>query len=183
MSTTNEDSMSIPELIETLLGDDDWAAIDAAEALGAIRAKEAVPALIQTLHAEDWHRLLRESLDHAQKCGDLRGAVAIAEHVGSSIHDLQMKSAEALALIGDKRAVPELIAVVQNDDGIIYVRCAAMRALGVLKAEEAIPILASLLTSQEGTTYVQTCRVAEEALENIGSPEALEAIRRWKDSR
>lgn len=183
MSTANPDDgmkqADIPELIETLLGDDDWAAIDAAEMLGAMRAKEAVPALIQTLHAEDWYRYYHELMGRARRAGNWGAAVGIAEHLGTSIHDLQIKSAEALARIGDRRAVPELIAIVQDEDIIMDVRCAAMIALGRLKAEEAVPILASLLTSDKGTIIV----VAEKSLEYIGSPEALEAVRKWRESR
>ena len=109
----------IEDLIKTLQTDyyDEWEAMKAAEKLGQLRARKAVPALIVALHSQD---LLRawNALDSMTKVAF--GGVGEGT---SAINELRCTAAEALGKIGNERAVPDLLSVLnsgKSDDLAIF---------------------------------------------------------------
>lgn len=115
----------VDDLVKTLQTNyDEWEAAKAAEKLGQLRAREAVPALIVALHSQD---LLKawNALDTTTKIafgGVGEGIMAIIT--------LRCAAAEALGKIGDEKAVPELLTVLNtNPKNNLPIR--QLNALGV----------------------------------------------------
>ena len=101
---------SIDDLIEILRSGDEWDAVEAAKELGQRKVQEAVPVLIEALHSEKSLKAW-ENLDTKTKIafgGVGEGIVAI--------NALQCASANALAMIGDERALTELLKALQTTD-------------------------------------------------------------------
>lgn len=95
----------------------------------------------------------------------------------------------ALGLSGDERALQPLIA--QVSDQSVMVRINLAEALGRLGRAEAVHALITLLHDARTTSiYVNeqfqtmgVCDFAAAALQQIGTPEALEAVQVWKKKR
>jgi hypothetical protein len=92
--------------------------------------------------------------------------------------------AHALGLLGDRRAVNPLVDVLTDKNK--YVRAASAEALGELGDNRATqPLIASLkddtyIKLKYDWLYFCVCDAAAEALERIGTPEALDAVVRWR---
>ncbi len=123
----------IDDLINILQTDYEWEAAKAAEKLGQLRAKKAVPALIVALHSQDllddWNAL--DSMTKVAAGGVGEGIMAIIS--------LRCAAAIALGEIGDETAVPELLAVLNSkdpDDLDIYMD--VIKALANFSSPEAV---------------------------------------------
>lgn len=100
----------VEELINILQTGNEWDAVNAAKKLGQLRAKEAIPVLIDALYSKDsleaWN-----ALDDTTKIafgGVGEGIIAI--------NALRRAAAEALGEIGDKKVIPELLAILNSKD-------------------------------------------------------------------
>jgi HEAT repeat protein len=120
----------VDDLIDILQDGDEWEAAKAAETLGQLRAKKAVPALIIALHSQD---LLQDwnALDTMTKIA----FGGVGEGI-TAIETLRCAAAQALGEIGDERAVPELLAVFNSEGPDIHVD--AIKALANFSSPEAI---------------------------------------------
>lgn len=88
------------------------------------------------------------------------------------------KAANALKSIGNP-AIPTLVEALQvKSHRFLRVRAEAARVLGELKAAEAVGPLIGLLT--ESDKWYDVKKIAVEALENIGGPEAEQAAKAWR---
>lgn len=119
---------------------------DAATALGALADPTAVQPLIDVLRNEDgyYHSVVRAAA--ASSLAQIKSARAIdalIEALRDPIAEASAEAVRALATLGDPRAVPPLIAVVQNADGYFFsaVRLAAVLALTQLGGEPAAAAL------------------------------------------
>jgi hypothetical protein len=146
---------SVKQLIRKLSDPDHAVRLDTIKALGATGDREAVQPILEALN------------DPSKR---IRGAAA-----------------QALGQLQDTAAVPALISALS--DVASEVRGAAAEALGQLQAEEAVPALIDLLADTKRSTqkYRVGARrvydVAAEALERIGTPEALTALARWRHNQ
>ena len=98
----------LENLINVLQTGDEWDAADASVSLGRLRATQAVPALILALHSKDalkdWNAL--DKMTRIAFGGVGEGLVAI--------NALRCAAAHALGEIGDEKAIPELLAVLNS---------------------------------------------------------------------
>jgi HEAT repeat protein len=86
--------------------------------------------------------------------------------------DVTVHSIEALATIGDPRAVPELLSVLHDGARGSLVRATAARALGKLGAASAFEGLVSAANDSDGSVRV----AATLALGDLGDPRALPTL-------
>ena len=144
----------VDKLIEQLRKDKDWVdRCDAAERLGKIGDKKAVPALVEALYAK--HTDDAKSADF-KKMGFGSPSVFVAE-----------KAARALGEIKDPQSIKPLIAVLHLDS----IGEEAKKAL-VKIGEPCVEFLADALHSTEPVTRIRSV----EALGKIGSQKAVEPL-------
>jgi HEAT repeat protein len=154
------------------------------EALGDLKNAEAVEPLIDVLN--DAENEVRRSA--AKALGHL-GAKWAAEPLIAALTDpekrVRSSAADALGELGDGRAVEPLIAAL--NDANAEVRSNVAEALGKMRdaraVEPLIPLLIDTDKAEGANTFASTTRVcdtAARALEAIGTPEALEAVRSWR---
>lgn len=105
--------------------------VEAVEALGELRNRLAIPALVGALRDEN--RLVRKSAAEALgKIGDTRALGSLIEALDDEDCFVQAKAAAALGKIGDKRAVDPLIRFI-HDAKHEYVRETARAALNAIR--------------------------------------------------
>jgi HEAT repeat protein len=139
-----------------------------ARALGRLGDARAIPMLVGVFM--DWHDGVRGAgIDGFISLGAAQALPALSETVAAHKHSwARSHAAEALGRLGDARAVPTLIAAL--DDAEWLVRTSAAEALGVLRAREAVTALGKhLLEEHVGWR-------AAEALKEIGDEAAIPAL-------
>lgn len=161
---------------------------EAATALGKIGDPSAIPALAAAL------------LDDVEKAAHalvkIDPEVAIEHLIVALAKETKMTRATAVVALGEtgnKRAVEPLIGVLQNDP-VLEIRCLAAIALGEVGDERAVPPLIDALQSTEKAYSVfndllfdseprHLCDDAADALEKIATPEAMSAVRQWRQTQ
>ncbi len=138
--------------IEPLLKDDDpRVKAAAAEALGELGDKGAVPQLV-------------DAVDFSVSGGGDRESRAINE--------ANKQIAQALGLLGDKQGTSTLIKMARSKDNIVKLE--AVRALGLLRDPAALDTLMDLATDDNTEPFI--AKKAIMALGRIGDPKAVPAI-------
>ena len=177
----------IPALIDCFQ-DQKWEVrIQAEEALGRM-GEDAVPALIQELESpdQDVRILATKSLGRIGK--DAYDAISLLiEGLQDSSSGVRWQSSLALRKIGEN-AVPALIQELQNPN--LEVCHSAARILGQIgsDAEIAVPILIQLVQNEDESARrlantLVTSSVAIEALEGIGTMEALNVVAKYDENK
>lgn len=142
----------------------------------------AVPSLCLALKHE--HLFVRFSVAHI--LGEIRDPKAIPyliAHAKDKDNWIRETVVEALGKIGDKSATLVLLTALKDRTG--SVRWQAAKALGEIKDETATEGLIERL-SDRVKPYLKKqriCEVAAEALENIGTSEALAALEEWRHNQ
>jgi HEAT repeat protein len=143
----------------------------AAESLGELSDKRAVPALAQSL---------RDPVDAVRRCsamalgrlGDPAAVPALVDALQDEAQGARMFSARALGNLGDNRAVIPLTEALEDEDS--SVRATAAKSLGQLRDKRATPTLIKALADRD--RFVRDN--AAWALGEIGDPRAVEALTR-----
>jgi HEAT repeat protein len=186
------DKNAIPVLITCLADTDSEVRWSAAHVLGHFHDESAIQPLIETLN--DPEENVRGAAITA--LGELKNPRAV-EALIAMLPD----SVEALLAIGDNRAVEPLIAQLRNErlkrDNYlrIRVRRRIIEALGDFADARAVHVLVESLDDWEGeglrTTefestgggvFPSVCHYAAKALDKIGTPQAIEHVRRWRST-
>ena len=159
---------AVPGLLKALEEPDASVRLDAAEALGLLKAKEALAALKQTAQT-DQDGLVRQ---HAAIAVIQTGGDTILGEVAKNLRDenpeVAAHAAVTLGRVGDRRIVPNLLEAFQTEDP--YVGSAIAWALGELKDARAVSWLVAAL--ENGFVPAN----AAEALGRIGDPDAVPAL-------
>lgn len=166
------------ELLIAALRDNNWnVRRSAAYALGKIKDARAVAPLIAALR--DTVGFVRRSAANALgQIGEPSVVPLIAALCNEDEH-VRSHAAHALGIIGDIRAVKPLIAALRDPERLV--RRNAAEALGQIGDEQAVEPLIALLTDTEKLLYgIRVCDAAADALTQIGTREAVEAVRRWQ---
>jgi HEAT repeat protein len=147
--------------------------IDAARELRRMRAKEAAQPLVPLLRHED--PLVREEAAYALlELGDpaavqpLIDAVELASNA-KGIGRANSKIAEALGVLGDRKATPTLLKMTETKDA--FVKLAAVTALGRLADPAGVPALIRLVEN-ESTEPLVTKR----AIIALGELKAVQSL-------
>ncbi|MCD4684761.1 MAG: HEAT repeat domain-containing protein [Anaerolineae bacterium] len=84
--------------------------------------------------------------------------------------------------MGDTQAVEPLIAVLRDEKkGVRWHVARALGKLGDVRAAE--PLIAALQNDARVLLKGRVCNEAAKALEQIGTPEALDAVRQWREEQ
>src|SRR5688572_29563593 len=135
------------ELLIGALARRDGVSRSAARELGRIRDERAIAPLIGLLGEASINQAAAEAL---LAFGD-KAVEPLMEMLKTGNGDARQAAAFALGELRDKRAVEQLILVVQTDD-VYAVRTAAVTALGQIKDSRAIWVLVATLRMRDETT-------------------------------
>ncbi|MBN1678639.1 MAG: HEAT repeat domain-containing protein [Anaerolineae bacterium] len=129
--------------------------------------------LIASLQADDWDTR-HYAANILAEVGDVRAVDPLIAVLRDDDPAVRQASARTLGFLGNQRAVEPLIAAL--DDLILGVRQAAVDALGRLGNARAAAPLITLLADTEADTDFK----AANALEAIGTRDALDAVKKWR---
>jgi len=155
------------EAIRSMLQDPDPSVRDdAADAIGRLNDKEAVPMLLQLLNdpSED---VRHEAIQNLCRLGVREAAVPIAKLLGDSSPKVREEAADALGRLRATETAPALIqALNDKNEGV---RGEVIAALGEIKAREAVPYLRRIYDTDPGPHRIRLIR----ALQSLGDSEPL----------
>ncbi len=120
---------------------------NAARALGILRGRSALPALIGVLRSKD-DLLMYESLVAIQKINDPSAAPRIAFLLRDLNERIQIKAIETTGMLGNKEALRDLTALMDRDRST-KVKRAAMGAIGMLADGASRPLLTRFLNDKD----------------------------------
>jgi len=147
-----------------------WERHEAVEALGAMRNRQAVPALIKALKDEDDYGPVRyEAVEALGLIGDVQAVPALIEVLSDKNTKawVRYRAIEALRLIGDPQAVPALVKALKDED-VKYTAAESLVKIG----SPAVPSLLEAFKSNDKDVTMK----AAEALGLIGDPQAVPAL-------
>jgi len=173
------DASAIPALMIALNDEKPYMRVAAADALACIKDPAAVTGLLEALL--DKNRMIGVSAAEALgRIGSAEAVPGLLEALHHAESDVRRASAEALGMIKDSRAVPGLLAALH--DPVSYVRRAATEALGAIGDDVAVPELVARLAdeSKEWWQNEGVSDIAVQALERIGTGQALAAVENWR---
>jgi HEAT repeat protein len=153
-----------------------------ANALSELKDERIIEDLIYTLqHDKDSGvRILS-----ARTLGEIANVRAIDSLIYALQHDeslyVRWSAAKALGKIADVRAIETLMYVLQHDQDK-NVRLESARALGIIGDSSVILSLVKALNDVSRSGMFRVCDIAAKALEKIGTPEALQAVKEWRES-
>lgn len=102
------DERAVEPLIRLLRARDFGTRVAAAKALGKLRAREAIPALVESVDEGPEDVMRAWSIDALGKIGSDEVVPKLIETLGSEHRGLRRTAAAALAEIGDQEAIPAL---------------------------------------------------------------------------
>ena len=142
---------------------------DAAQTLGKLGDRAAVPALIRAL--KDEHHMVRMyAVMSLRQLGDRSAVPALIQALKDKDSSVRMDAAQALGKLGDRAAVPALIEALKDDSE--YVRSYAASALESLGDRSAVPALVEALKDKD--SWVRTRSAL--ALGRLGDKSALPVL-------
>lgn len=146
-------------------------------ALGEIGIAYAIPTLID-IYKNDEFELRCFSIYALGRIADSQCLPYIIDALESDNPVMRYWAAITICTMQEPKTTPNLIGVL--NDPSVAVRHFAALALGRLRSPEAASPLIKRLSDNEIYYDERICDTAAEALEKIGTPEALEAVRRWQ---
>ena len=120
---------------------------NAARALGILRGREAVPQLVEAAHSKDTD-VIYESIVALQKIRDASAGPRLSFRLRDLDPKVQVAAVEAMGLLLNRDAIPDLIALL-NDSHDDRVRRAALTSLAMLPSEQNRPIYARFLNDKD----------------------------------
>lgn len=157
----------------------------AAKALRLIRSPDSVPALIKAL--DDENGRVRDTVASSIiEIADLQYVPILVSNIRSDSVNLRKTSAWILGGLKVRSALPVLRELIRDTDS--GVRAHAIGALGEIGNQTVVADLTQQLSDQASFTSIagepilsmSVADVVARALVQIGTPEALEAVERWK---
>lgn len=152
---------AVPSLLDAIRHDEWLVRLHAVEALGKLKAREAVDPLLSVLFNDSDEAVREDAVRALGEIGDARAVDFLLTAMKTP--GLRVLAIEALGKIGDRRAVPALTAVVTGQGRPDHVRpvhgcgdrwedemsaqAAAVKALAQIRDEAAVPVLVAALTN------------------------------------
>lgn len=163
-----EDAYALPSLIHAARDGDPTIRSNAIWALGIIQDDEALPALLRALDDND-PGVRRAAADGLKELGNPQAADALLR----TLHDPNPKvaAAAALALLMDRRTVPELLRIMGGESNRVARAAAALPSVG---HDLTAPTLIDRLASPHTDTETKVDAAA--ALGMIGDGEAVQPL-------
>ncbi len=195
------------ESIRKILNDENSRVRSAAVvALGNLKYKSAVPEFLERLRGDPVADVRADAAYAIGQAGDSTAVPALLDALRGKNQKIRGAAALALGYIGDRTSITELQTILNNEQEVGEIRCAAGESLIRLKDETSIPTLVDLLL---GTFFYEGREIhaleemgeaavpgfirllnskgmeegpaaAAKALKRIGTKEALDAVRKWE---
>lgn len=151
---------------------------NAARALGVLRARAAVPVLVEALKSKD-SRLMYESLVALQKTRDRSAGPNVAFLMRDLDERVQLAAIETAGILGSKEAVPGLKRVLESPANK-KVRRAVLVALAQIGDPANRPLFLSLVADKDDDARA----AAAEGLGRLASAEDRPTVEKaWSDER
>ncbi|GIU80614.1 MAG: phycocyanobilin lyase [Bryobacteraceae bacterium] len=151
---------------------------NALRALGILRARSALPVLVEALRSKE-SRLIYEALISIQKIRDRSVADRVAFLVRDLDEKVQLAAIETAGLLGSKESVPQLLRVLDSPRNK-QVRRAAVLALAQIAPPESRNQFLSLLSDPDDSIRA----AAAEGLGRLANPQDAAAIdKAWSAER
>lgn len=175
-----------PEIVQVLVGVTSGSSAmesraNAARALGILRARDGVPALLNALKSKDT-RLMHESLVALQKVRDPAAGPRVVFLVRDLDEKVQLAAIETVGLLRTREAAPDLKRVLENpaNKPNKKVRRAALVALGQIPDQSNRALFSALLADKDDEVRA----AAYEGLGRIASREDRALIdKAWTDEK
>lgn len=177
-------------LVDALTHTDSYVRNQAAFGLREFQNIEAIPVLMSILDDGD----TGSKILAIEALADIGDEIA-ADKIGSLLHDkepsIRVAALNAIRYFKSSNLFIPVIGQMLISEEIPYLRGCSARLLGKIGSPDGITYLAtalkddSLIEHTSGGQFIMTffvervCDNAEEALENIGTPEALEILENW----
>ena len=151
---------------------------NAARAVGVLRGKDAVPALIDATHSKDT-TLIYESLNALEKIRDESAGPRIAFLLHDFDPKVQIAAIQAVGLLRDQQDLPQLVDVLNHTDNI-KVKREALEAISMLPAESSRPIYQQYLHDKDDKLRA----AAAEGYARLKNPRDLPVVEQaWTDEQ
>lgn len=151
---------------------------NAARAVGVLRGKDAVPALIDATHSKD-STLIYESLNALEKIRDESAGPRIAFLLHDFDPKVQIAAIQAVGLLRDQQDLPQLVDVLNHTDNM-KVKREALEAISMLPAESSRPIYQQYLHDKDDKLRA----AAAEGFARLKNPRDLPMIEQaWTDEQ
>ena len=161
-----------PKLLGFLRDEDWWVRERVVDALLELAGKHLSPLLVVYLH--DPSEVIRRFA--VEVLGRLKDPDTLGVVLRTATEDanwwVRERAIEALAAIGEPRAIPQIVNLMQADP---EVRVACLKALGDMKAVEAGPQVAALLAASDPEVRLAALRCLE-ALQDVSYADALRPL-------
>lgn len=180
-----DSEQAVPILMKRLQQDEDaWVRGECARALGNIGNEQAVPALGERLQQDEDAEVRWTCVISLDRIGSDQAVSALINALQEDENFVVRRACvRSLDRIGSEDAVLALIDALQKDDNA-DVRSSCARALGTIGSEQAVAVLINALQDTEKAGWRGTvAHIAAEALEKIGTPEALQAVAEWRKQK
>jgi len=180
-----KDESAVNPLIRCL-DDEKWPVREAsAEALGRLKDSSAIVGLVRRLKHDTSARARGAIAWALGEIGDVKAIDSLSELLYDKEDRVVSAAAHALRKIGDQSVTPALLERLRFASS--HIQAAIIRTLAELKDERAIDVLITMLSSTSkgwnGSKSVRIDEAAAEALERIGTHEALSAVETWRKSQ
>lgn len=173
--------ITTPDLVDAVNNPSESDQMTAVKTFADIVDTSVVPGLLDALRGESIY--VRSQSMNALKRKGVAAVPGLIEALHDENWDVRSASSEVLKGIG-VAAVPGLIEALQDEN--IGVRIIVALTLGRIANKRAVNALIQRLSDTE-KLYPQSiervCDYAAEALEKIGTPEALVAVRKWREEQ
>lgn len=151
---------------------------NAARAVGILRAKAALPELVDATHSKN-STLIYEALVALEKIRDETAGPQIAFLLHDFDPKVQIAAIQAVGLLRDKQDLPQLVGVL-NQTGNIKVKREALEAIAMLPAESSQPIYQQYLHDKDEKLRA----AAAEGFARLKNPRDLPMLEQaWKDEQ
>ena len=175
------DPQAVPHLINALNDTNCEVRRASAHLLGELGNARAIPHLINALKDTD-SQVKYFSIGSLGKFGDPQAIPHLINTLNDTSALVRQSALRVLAEIAGLEITPYFIKALSDEDRLV--RQAAARILGELGEEKAVQPLSLLLNDKfKSTRFKEKTNYAAEALRQIGTPQALEAVRQWKESQ
>ncbi|MBL8161511.1 MAG: HEAT repeat domain-containing protein [Anaerolineae bacterium] len=169
--TQYKDPAAVPGLLDALTDEDGRIRIAACKALGDIGHASAVPELLRIMTGSADADLRWQATGALGKIGEA-AVPGLTEALKDNDWKVRRSAAEALWGMREPSAVPALVeALTDRNDVVRQAAAGALSGLGNM----AIPGLSEALRHRDAAVR----QSATDMLNEIGTPEALEAVRHW----
>jgi HEAT repeat protein len=155
----------------------------AANVLGKLNSSRVIACLIEALDDAD-DRLCKIAILSLGSIGNRMASLALINFLRAKrSNELISCTEQALTQITNDDPFETILDAVNDAEPDI--RKVVIGVLGKVKNARAVPFLIGRLSDVEGQFPQNThvCDYAAQSLENIGTPEALEAVRKWREEQ